>query len=199
MKIFNKEYDDNKVKKIAYTAVAVALVGWFVFRFVMVVIENRMQVFNPVRDAKENGVLVESVVAAKQDGVIKIPLVVKNNRAYVSPTRLGKLKVGQKIGDGKITFVSNSLDLDSGMYIVKTSGVSDGMNYVQVKFNCYFIPVYAVRNNQVMIVNNGISVAKHVNIVAQDSDVACVSGGINNGDTVILSNVDENQKINIKR
>ena len=199
MKIFGKEYNNKKLKKIAYVAVAVALVAWFIFRFVMVIVENRLVVFNPVRDANENGTLVQVITVNRDKGVIKIPLVVKNNRAYVSPSRLGKLKTGQKIGNGKITYVSTNIDLDSGMYVVKTSGVADGLNYVEVGTNGYFVPLYAVRNGIVMISDNGVAQPRQVTVAAQDADVACISSGLQDGDVVILSNVDTNQKINIKR
>lgn len=198
MKIFGKNFDDKKVKKIAYVAVCMILIGWFVFRFIMVAIENRMTVFNPLRDMAQNGVLVETIVVNKQEGIIKIPLVVKNNRAYVSPSRLGKFRVGQKIGSGKISLVGSSLDLDTGMYVIKTTGVSDGLNYAEAKFSGYFIPVYAVRNGVVMVAENDLSHVRKINVIAQDSGTACITSGLHDGDVVILSNVDENQKINIK-
>ena len=60
MRIFGRKFDDKKVKKNVYTAVLVALIIWFVYRFIMVAIESRMTVFNPVRDAGQNGTPIET-------------------------------------------------------------------------------------------------------------------------------------------
>jgi len=199
MKNFIKNMDTTKTKKIILVIVGVILVAWFVFRFTMVAIERRMEVFNPIRNSDKYGTVVEITEVHKQDGVVKLPLVVKNNRAYVSPSRLGKFKGGQKIGSGKIASVSSQIDYDTGMYVIKTSGVSDGVNYAEVKMNGFFIPVYAVRQDSVFVVNQGETERRKVNIIAQDADIACVSGDLHDGDLVILSNVDAGQKINIKR
>jgi hypothetical protein len=198
MNIFGKKFDDKKVKKIIYTAVLAVLVIWFVFRFVMVALESRMDVFNPMRDESRNGTLVEYVTVKKQSGTIGIPISVQNNRAYVSGARRAKLRVGQKIGDGAITYVSSSLDLDSGMYVVKTRGVSDGINNAEIDLNCYFVPAYAVHDSLVFVADLGIARAQKVIVSAIDSDMACISDGIKDGDKVIISHVTDGQKINIK-
>lgn len=196
MKILGRNFDDKKLKKNVYTAVFVVLVGWFIYRFVIVAIESRMVVFNPIRDANKNGTLVETIVADKKDGVIKFPIAIKNNRAYVSNRARIKLHTGQKIGDGgTIVYVSNSLDYDTGMYVVKTSGANDGVNNVEIPCNGYFIPVYAVRDGVVMVEKSGVAEPAMVNVVAQDSDFACISGGLDDGDVIILSKVSTNQKI----
>jgi len=196
MKIFNRKFDDKKLKKNVYTAVLVVLVCWFVYRFVMVAIESRMVVFNPVRDANQNGTLVETIVADRKDGVINFPIAVKNNRAYVSNRARSKLRVGHKIaGGGTVAYVSNSLDYDSGMYVVKTNGAKDGVNNVEIPCNGYFIPVYAVRDGAVMVEKLGVAKSVVVNLVNQDSKFACISGGLGDGDVVILSKVSENQKV----
>lgn len=198
MNVFGKKFDDKKVKKIIYTAVLAVLVIWFVFRFVMVALESRMDVFNPMRDESRNGTLVEYVTVKKQSGTIGIPISVQNNRAYVSGARRAKLRVGQKIGDGAITYVSSSLDLDSGMYVVKTRGVSDGINNAEIDLNCYFVPAYAVHDSLVFVADSGIARAQKVIVSATDSDMACISDGIKDADKVIISHVTDGQKINIK-
>lgn len=198
MSVFGKKFEDKKVKKMLYTAVFAVLALWFIFRFVMVAIESRMDVFNPMRDQGENGTLVEYVTAAKQNGRIGVPISVQNNRAYVSGARRAKLRAGQKIGDGVISYVSSALDLDSGMYVVKTRGVSDGINNAEIDLNCYFIPAYAVHDGVVMIADaENVARAHNVKVVATDSDVACISDGINDGDKVIISHVTDGQKINV--
>lgn len=196
MKIFGRDFDDNKIKKNVYTAVFVVLVGWFIFRFVMVAIESRMVVFNPVRDANKNGTLVETIVATKKSGTINFPIAITNNRAYVSGLARGKLHAGQQIsGGGEILYVSDSLDLDSGMYVVKTRGAVDGVNDVMIPCNGYYIPVYAVRDGQIMVEKLGVATSRAVNVLAQDSSLACVADGISDGDVVILSKVSNNQKV----
>lgn len=196
MKIMGREFNEKKLKKNVYTAVFVVLVGWFIYRFVMVAIESRMVVFNPSRDANKNGVLVETVVADKKDGVINFPIAIKNDRAYVSGHASRKLRAGQKIAEGgTVAYVSNSLDYDSGMYMVKTKGANDGVNNVEIPCSGYFIPVYAVRGGIVMIEKSGIATAQNVKVVATDSVSACISGGLSDGDVVILSKVSNGQKV----
>ena len=196
MKIMGREFNEKKLKKNVYTAVFVVLVCWFIYRFFMVAIETRMVVFNPSRDANKNGVLVETVVADKKDGVINFPIAIKNNRAYVSGHARAKLHAGQKIAEGgTVAYVSNSLDYDSGMYMVKTLGANDGVNNVEIPCSGYFIPVYAVRDGVVMIEKSGIAMAQSVKVVATDSGSACISGGLGDGDVVILSKVSNGQKV----
>lgn len=199
MKIFGKDFDEKRVKKIIYTAVFGALIFWFVFRVVMIALESKMDVFNPERDKNQNGLLVETVTVAKTPGYINVPIAVNENRAYVSGIKKSKLRAGQKVGDGKIISVSDNLDLDTGMYIVKTGGVANGVNNVAVPYDCYFIPVYAVQNGRVMVADNSVAVAREVDVVAQDSENACVQHGLNDGDVVVLSRVDVGQKLKIKK
>ena len=198
MKFFGKKFDDKKTKKIIYTAVFGVLALWFVFRFVMVAIESHMDVFNPMRDENANGTLVEYVTAKKQNGIIGIPVSVQNNRAYVSGARRKKLRAGQKIGDGVISYVSSSLDLDSGMYVVKTRGVADGITNAEIDLNCFFVPAYAVHDGVIFIAESGIARARTVTVVSSDSDIACVSDGIQDGDKIVISHVNVGQKINIQ-
>ena len=169
MKIFGKNYDDKKVKKIVYTAIYVAIALWFVYRFVMVAVESRMDVFNPIRVAQSDGVLVETMVAKRQDDFIKIPIDIKNNRAYVSGDSYNNLKAGQKVESGEIVSVSSSIDLDTGMHVVRTRGTDDGVRYVSIKKNGYFVPLYAVRNGSVMVKDGETAVARNITVVAKDS------------------------------
>ena len=200
MRILNKNFDDKKIKKIAYTAVFVALIVWFVFRFIMVAIESKMVVFNPVRDSNKNGTLVDSIVAEKQNASVNFPITIKKNLAYVSGTARAKLRSGQKISDGgAVVSVSSNLDLDSGMYIVRTSGVSDGVKNILVPCNGYFIPVYAIHNGAVFVSDSGVAREKSINVIIQDSDMACVSGDINDGYIVILSRFSDGQKISVQK
>ena len=198
MKIFGKNYDDEKVKKISYRAIFVLVILWFVYRFVMVAIESQMTVFNPIRISQSNGTIVETMVASKKNDFIKIPIDIKNNRAYVSGEYRNKLRSGQKIGDGEIVSVSGGLDLDTGMYVVRTRGVTDGVAFVSVPANGYFIPAYAVRDGTVMIMESGTAVAHRVDVVAQDTEYACVTGDIKDSDVIVLSKVATGPKIKVK-
>ncbi|MBO7508666.1 MAG: hypothetical protein J6T57_00090 [Alphaproteobacteria bacterium] len=199
MKIFGKDFEDKRVKKFIYTAVLAVLAIWFVYRFVMVAVEWRMDVFNPIRATAMNGILVDSVVVHRGTGTVEIPLDVKNNRAYVAPSRRGQFKAGQKIGAGEIISVSSSLDLDSGMYVVRIRGVDDGLNMVSVSTDGLCVPAYAVRDGVVMIVDDGVAVARNVRVENQDSSIACVSDGLNDGDRVILSKVASGAKVRVEQ
>ena len=199
MRIFGKNFDDKKSKKILYTAVFAGLVIWFVYRFIMVGLESKMVVFNPIRESEMNGILVDTVVAHDDTVIVKVPIAVANNRAYVSAVRRGQFAPGQKIGRGEIVSVSLRLDLNSGMYVVRTRDVDDGLNMVMVPTKGFCVPAYAVRDGGVMIAQDGIATMRNVNVINQDSDVACISGGINDGDIIIVSKVDDGVRVKIKK
>lgn len=199
MNMFGKKFSDKKIKKIVYTSVFVVLAIWFLYRFVMVAIESRMVVFNPVRDAGQNGIVVDTIVAEQKTGIIKTPLSVENNRAYVSGAHRRGLKVGQKVGSGEITYVGNQLDLDTGMYIVKTKNVDDGVVFAETECSGFFIPTYAVRESQIMRAESGSAAVVSVSVSASDSEFSCVSGDIHDGDIIVLSKVSAGQKINVQK
>lgn len=199
MKNISKILGNKKYKKIFYTVVFAVCAGWFIFRFIMVALESNQVVFNPIRDANENGIIVNSVIVKQESGVIRVPLVVNNNRAYVSAKRAAKLKPGQNVGDGVIVFVSKKLDLDSGMHSVKMRGVNDGINMVNIPVNCFLVPSYAVRDGVVMVDESGFALPRSVDVFDQDSEFVCISNGIRDGDIVILSKVNQGEKIRITK
>lgn len=186
-------------KKIMYISLIAILVGWVIFRFAAVASENARYVFNTSRVAADSGVPVMAVEISTTSGVLYEPLAVKNNRAYVTGDRVAKLKAGQKIGNGKIISVSSSLDYDTGMFVVRTSGVSDGLQFAEYQATGHFVPLYAISNNTVMIEKNGIAQARSVKIARQDSENAMIASGISDGDVVILSAVDAGTKVQIKK
>ena len=147
----------------------------------------------------DSGVPVMAVEISTTSGVLYEPLAVKNNRAYVTGDRVAKLKAGQKIGNGKIISVSSSLDYDTGMFVVRTSGVSDGLQFAEYQATGHFVPLYAISNNTVMIEKNGIAQARSVKIARQDSENAMIASGVSDGDVVILSAVDAGTKVQIKK
>lgn len=187
----------KKFKKIISIAFIATMVGWVLFRFAAVASENARYVFNASRNAIEHGMPIETLVLTNKTGVIHEPLAVQNNRAYVSAERAKKLKPGQKVGNGKIVFVSKNIDLDTGMFLVKTQGVENGLQFAEFTADGFFIPLYAIKNNTVFVVENNTAVARNIEITHQDSETAYITSGVKDGDIVILSNVNAGNKVKI--
>lgn len=185
-------------KKRIYLGLVLLIALWFVYRFVMVGIENRRFVFNPSRAAAESGLLIDVQDAKKTTGTLREPLTVKNNRALVSGARVGLLKPGQKIGNGTIASVSNNIDLDTGMHRVTTRGVTDGLNYAEYQISGYFVPSYAIKQDTVYIVKDGTAVARPVRVAGADAETSVITSGLSDGDIIILSNVNDGAKVQIK-
>ncbi|MBR5153529.1 MAG: hypothetical protein IKW57_01925 [Alphaproteobacteria bacterium] len=187
----------TKLKHILYVALVVLLAGWVIFRFAAVASENARYVFNASRVAADQGmpVVVEHMHAGA--GTLYEPLSVQNNRAYVSAERASKLHAGQRVGDGKIVSVSNRIDYDTGMYVVRTSGVSNGLQMAEFTANGYFVPLYAVNNNSVFVMVDDYAVSRPVDIARRDSETAYITSGLSDGDIVILSSVNAGDKVQI--
>ncbi|HNY25638.1 MAG TPA: hypothetical protein PKJ33_03805 [Alphaproteobacteria bacterium] len=184
-----------KYKKLLYILLAVILLVWVGYRAYVINSESARQVFNPIRAELEHGAPVNKIEVEKKVGTLKEPIFVKNNRALVSGIRINKFKIGQVVEGGKIVSVSNQIDLDSGLFLVKTSGVPDGTHFVEVKYNGFFVPAYAVKDGFVMVSENGIAKQRKVTVIAQDSENAAISDGLLNGDVVILSQADDGEKV----
>ena len=189
----------KKFKKIAYISLVEILVGWVIFRFAAVASENARFVFNASRVAADTGAPVLAIEMANTSGTLYEPLSVQNNRAYVSGARAKKLRAGQKVGDGKIVSVSSNIDYDTGMYVVRTSGVADGLQMVEFVADGYFVPLYAITDGMVYVAENGVATARTVEIARQDSENAYIKSGLKNGDVVILSSVRAGDKVQIKK
>lgn len=189
----------KKIKHTFFIALVAIMVGWVIFRFIAFASENARFVYNASRVAAENGLPVEYVTVHIESGTLYEPLSVKNNRAYVSGERASKMRAGQKIGNGKITFVSNNIDLNTGMYLVRTSGVSDGLHFAEFTTNGIFVPLYAISDNSVFVADNGIATKRNIKIARQDSENAYVESGLNSGDVVILSNVQSGVKVKLNK
>lgn len=189
----------KKFKHTCYIVLVAILIGWVVFRFAAVASENARYVFNATRDAAEHGAPIEHITVSAQDGVLYEPLAVKNNRAYVTGERASKLSAGQRVGDGKITYVSKKIDLNTGMFLVRTSGVADGLQFAEFSANGYFVPLYAVSDGVVYVSDNGIATPRNVNVVRQDSENAYIASGLNDGDIVILSKVNSGDKVKVSK
>ena len=188
---------NKNFKNIIYGVCAVVLIVWVVFRFAVIGAENSMAVFNTARYSADVGAPVYALKVHSQNGVLREPIAVKNNKALVSAYRVDKLKTGQRVGNGEITSVSKDIDLNTGMHIVRTRGVEDGLHYAEFETTGYFVPLYAVNNNMVMVADNGIATPRKVNVIRQDAENALVEG-LNDGDIVVLSKVNAGDKVQIK-
>lgn len=197
MEKIQKTIKTKKFKHACYIVLVSLFVGWGAFRFAAVASENARYVFNASRVAADQGMPIESVVVSNTAGVLYEPLHVKNNRAYVTGNRAAKLSAGQKIGTGKITYVSKSIDINTGLFVVRTAGVSDGLHYAEFTADGYFVPLYAVSDGVVFVAQDGHAVARDVNVVRQDSKNAYITSGLNDGDIVILSKVKSGDKVKV--
>lgn len=192
-----KNLNTPKNKKIIYRTLVVLAVLLVGYRFYSVAKENNFKVFNIIRNNMKNGTPVEILKMEKTNGVLLEPLTIKNNRAYVSGSRISVFKPGQKIGNCKIVSVSHNIDLDTGMHVIKTSGCKNGLQYVEKEKNGFYIPVSAIHGNAVYVENNGVAQIREMVIEDRDAQNVLIKSGISKGDIVILSNVKENEKIKI--
>lgn len=194
-----KKLHTRKSKNVIYTIIVVLIVAVFAYRFWSVSNENNFEVFNIVRHDAQNGVPVRVLEMQKTDGVLYEPLTIKNNRAFVSGVRLSAFKAGQKVGNCKIISVSQNIDLDTGMHVVRTSGCADGLQYAENKKNGFYVPVSALNGNSVFVVENGIAQSREIVIENRDLENALIKSGINAGDVVILSSIQNGEKIKIEK
>ena len=206
-KITKTEITENIVKKlktrrsktVIYTVFIAVVAMAFGYRFYAVSQENNFEVFNIIRNNELNGMPVHVLDMKKTNGILFEPLTIKNNRGFVSGARRGYFKPGQKIGDCKIVSVSNNIDLDTGMYVIKTSGCTDGLQYAENEKNGFYIPVSALHGNAVYVINGGVAQMRQIVIENRDLQNALIKSGINEGDIVVLSDVKENQKVKIEK
>lgn len=189
----------SRGRRVIYIAIAVAIVAWVVFRFASIAAQNRMQIFNPARMHISDGVPVTVLEMSRTDGVIMEPLSVKNNRAHVSGARKKLFAAGQRVSTGQIVSVSSDIDLDSGMHVVQTRGVENGMHMAEFRAHGYFVPVYAVYDNYVFVVRDGVATTQPVTIARRDAEYAYITSGLKDGDVVILSRINDGDKIQIKK
>lgn len=187
-----------RARKIMSIGLIAVLVLWVVFRFTMIGIENARSVYNAARVAETDGVPVVVQQIERTSGVLREPIAVKSNRAYVASGRAHKFGAGQHVAGGVIISVSPNIDLDSGMHVVRTRGVADGLQYAEFRATGHFVPVYAVNNGVVMVADGNIARARDVVVARQDAENALISSGLNDGDVVILTRVSDGEKIQVK-
>lgn len=188
-----------RARKIMSIGLIAVLVLWVVFRFTMIGIENARSVYNAARVAQTDGVPVVVQQIERTSGVLREPIAVKNNRAYVASGRAHKFGAGQHVADGVIVSVSPDIDLDSGMHVVRTRGVADGLQYAEFRATGYFVPVYAVNNGVVMVVDGNVARARNIVVARQDAENALISSGLTDDDIVILTRVRDGEKIQVKK
>lgn len=187
-----------RARKIMSIGLIAVLVLWVVFRFTMIGIENARSVYNAARVAETDGVPVVVQQIERTSGVLREPIAVKSNRAYVASGRAHKFGAGQHVAGGVIISVSPNIDLDSGMHVVRTRGVADGLQYAEFRATGHFVPVYAVNNGVVMVADGDIARVRDVVVARQDAENALISSGLNDGDVVILTRVSDGEKIQVK-
>lgn len=192
-----KKLKTRKSKNVIYTVVITAIIAVFGYRFYSVAMENNFNVFNITRNNETIGTPVKVLEMQPTDGILYEPLTVKNNTAFVSGARVNIFKPGQSANKCKIVSVSNNIDLDSGMYIIKTSNCSDGLQYIAHKHKGFYIPISAITGNTVYIADGDVARAINIEIENRDMQNALIKSGIKSGDIVILSDIQNNQKIKI--
>ena len=194
-----QKLNTRRAKNIIYATIAFIVVFVFAYRFYVISAENRFVVFNITRNNIDNGTPVEIMVMEQTNGVLYEPLTIKNNTAFISGARVDVFKPGQKSGKCKIISVSKKIDLDTGMYIVKTTGCANGLQYIEKERKGFYIPTYAVNGNDVYVANNDVANIRKIEIADRDAQKVLVKSGIKNGDIVILSKVKNNEKIKIAK
>jgi len=192
-----KSMDSHQRNHILLRTGLVLFAIMVIYRFVAFGMMQHKSVVNLTRVANENGVPVSVVEMQRTNGIIYEPLFINNNRGYVSGMRVARFRAGQKItGGGEIVSVSNSLDLDSGMHIVRTRGASDGAHTVEIRDTGFFVPTYAVQNDTVFVVRDNVARAVRVSVVRGDADNTMITGVVA-GDIVITSRVSDGTLVRV--
>ena len=144
------------------------------YRIQQILEEGVMVVHNIVRIHAQKGVPKEYAVAKKTTDFLEEPLYVKNGRALVSTSRVRKFRAGQKIKDknSAITFVSDDIDLDTGMFVVKVSGNVTGHVRVLSEYTGFFLPIAS-------------ELPPNARLIAQDAERMVVSG-LKDGERIIV-------------
>lgn len=194
-----KKLKTRKSKNIIYTLIITAVVFCFGFRFYTIAQEGKLSVFNIIRNNQSIGTPVNVMSVEQKNGVLYEPLSIKNNRGYISGSRVNIFKPGQKSGNCKIVSVSKKLDLDTGMYVVKTSGCENGLQYIEKEKIGIYIPVSAIYGKSVYVVNGDVAEIRDVEILDRDIQNALIKSGLQDGDIVILSKVKNNEKVRITK
>ena len=192
-----KQLNSQRTRHIVLRVCLGAFLLLVVWRFISFGMDQNRVVFNMTRDAIKNGVPVIVIEMKKTDGVIYEPLFINDNRGYVSGMRVGRFAVGQKISNGgELVSVSRSLDLDSGMHIVRTRGASNGAHMVEIRENGFYVPTYAIKNGNVFVMRENVAHIVPVTVVRGDTDNSMITG-VADGDIVITSHVADGELVRV--
>ena len=197
----------EKQKRIIVAIAIAAAFAIVAYRAASIIREHYREVFNFARFESAVGTPVETMVAKVQKENLYQPVAVRSGRIFVSAARIHKFKAGQKLTaraggadardlggqSGAITSVSHRIDLDTGLFVIRTTAPS-GNHFVEVPYNGIFVPLSAIYDSSAMVVKDGIAVAKPVEVIARDAARAVVSG-LSDGDVVILTKIDEGTKV----
>lgn len=190
---------NKNFRHIVYILIGVILCAWAAYRFYAYYQEQNLFVHNTARVTEQHGVLVDAMRVKRQTAVLYEPITITDNRGYIAASRVERIATGQKIGDGEIISVSYKIDLDSGMHIVRTQNVSDGLQYAEYVSDGFLVPIYAVTNDTVMVARDGIAYARLVTVARTDATNALVTFGLQDGDIVILSDVSDGARVKVIR
>ena len=196
--MFTEMLKSPRAKKWIAIVLAAVLALWVIYRFAAFFAMERQRVFNAARMAADQGTPVAVIQVARSTGTLREPIAIRHNRAMVSGARAHLLRAGMRVGDGQIVSVSSGIDLDTGMYVVHTRGVADGLQMAEFVGTGYFIPLSAVNNGVVMVVRDGVAVRTPVHVTRADADTALVAEGLADGDMVIVSHVADGAKVQVQ-
>ncbi|MCL2388853.1 MAG: hypothetical protein FWC85_00540 [Elusimicrobia bacterium] len=183
------------MKKVIIILCVVFFAWAAINRVVQIRREAAREVFNIARFVEVYGLPVETMTARVETRVLNVPVAVRGGIIPVASTRVSEFRQGLSLtSGGSILSVPRRVDLDTGLFSVRASG-PDGNYFMEVPHTGVFVPLYAVLDGLVMLLVNGYSVEREVNIIAQDRQYAAVSG-ISDGDIIIITRVAPQIKIN---
>ena len=128
--------------------------------------EGSLIVNNIVRlQTERGGAPRREIVAEYSTDFLYEPLYVRNGRALVSTSRIGKFSAGQRVRDSsaEIASVSRGIDLDTGMFVVLFSERISGNVFVERKYSGFFLPL-------------DTKLPPHARVVARDNSRMVVTG-----------------------
>ncbi len=182
------------MKKLIYIFCAIVVTALVAVRVSALGTEKHQYVFNAARIALDTGFSIDSVIAQTTDDVLSVPIHINSNRGYIAHARLAEFAPGMKIGDGEIISVSDKIDLDTGLYIVRTRNVKNGLQMAEKRMSGIYIPVAAIIGDKVMVCDDGVARVRAITVIGADENNAVVAG-LNDGDVVILSHVSDGDKV----
>jgi hypothetical protein len=108
--------------------------------------DANLEIHNIARIHGENGVPINFVIAERREDYLEFPIYIESGRALVSAARVKRFEVGMTVKNenARITSVSNRIDLDSGMFVVRFSKNITGNFFIQKRHTGFFLPLDSV-------------------------------------------------------